>query len=612
MASSTAPRDSYAARFAERRAALAVEERRHLTIGNIRIALFLLTVGVVVAAFIGRLFSAWWLIVPVGVLIGVGRRLQQVERRIGRLNRAIAFYTQGLDRLDDRWVGQGDDGAEFLNGEHLYASDLDVLGHGSLFQRISVARTELGLSTLAAWLLTRAPTDVVMERQEAVRELAAHLDLREDLAIAGDRRHRQGVTAALVAWGAEPPPAFSAVGRAASWILSFLGVLAAIAGAVYLLASFGFLALDDVTRARLLTYFIVVSSMCFTSQWRARRWTQPVLQQVFRAEYGLATVADVLLRLEAETFQSSYLTSLRALFVDGGRPASSRIARLRLYVALLNARRNQFMRLLGPLVLWDIHLARAIEDWRRASGRSIGDWLRGIGEFEAVASISGLAWERPDCAYPDFAAEGPLFDATDIRHPLLPVSRAVANDVRLGIDHSVVVVSGSNMSGKSTLLRTIGIAAVMAQAGAPVCARRMRLSPLAVGASIRIQDSLQEGTSRFYAEISRLSHIMVASRASVPVLFLVDEVLHGTNSHDRLIGAEAVVKGLVDHGAIGLITTHDLALTRLVDTLGSKAANAYFQDYLEDGRMRFDYRMRPGVVQHSNALALMRAVGLDV
>ena len=156
------------------------------------------------------------------------------------------------------------------------------------------------------------------------------------------------------------------------------------------------------------------------------------------------------------------------------------------------------------------------------------------------------------------------------------------------------------------------MAAVMAQAGAPVCARRMRLSPLVVGASIRIQDSLQEGTSRFYAEISRLSHIMAASRASVPVLFLVDEVLHGTNSHDRLIGAEAVVKGLVDHGAIGLITTHDLALTRLVDTLGSKAANAHFQDYLEDGRMRFDYRMRPGVVQHSNALALMRAVGLDV
>ena len=609
---STNPRDGYAARFTERRAALAAQERRHFTIGNIRIAVFLLTVGVGFAVFLGRWFSGWWLIVPVVALIAAGRRLQQVEKRTSRLHRAIAFYQRGLDRLDDRWTGHGDDGAEFLEGEHLYASDLDVVGHGSLFQRMSVARTEGGLSTLARWLLARAPMDVVLARQEAVRELATRLDLREDLAVAGDRRHRPGVAAALVAWGAEPPAGFPPGAAAVSWILSCLGVFAAIAGSVYLLARFGFFALDQATLTRLLTYFVVVSFICFTAQWRARRWTQPVLQQVFRAEYDLATVADVLLRLEGETFHCSYLASLRALFVAGGRPASSRIARLKLYVALLNARRNQFMRLLGPLLQWDIHIARAIENWRRVSGPSVGEWLRGIGEFEAVASISGFAWERPDCAYAELSTDGPLFDATEIRHPLLPVSRAVANDVRLGNDHSLVVVSGSNMSGKSTLLRTIGIAAVMAQAGAPVCGRRLRLSPLVVGASIRIQDSLQEGTSRFYAEISRLSHITAASRAPVPVLFLIDEMLHGTNSHDRLIGAEAVVRSLVDHGAIGLITTHDLALTRLVDTLGTRAANAHFQDYLEGGRMRFDYRMRPGVVHHSNALALMRAVGLDV
>jgi hypothetical protein len=607
------PRDTYAARLTERGTALSAEEGRHVTFGNVRIGVFLLTVGMLFAVYARHWFSAWWLMLPVAVLIVMGRRLQHVENRIARLNRSIAFYQQGLDRLDDRWVGKGEDGAAFLDEDHLYASDLDVLGHGSLFQRICVARTERGLATLADWLLTRASIEAVLARHDAVRELAPRLGLREDLAVAGERAHHRGGAAALITWSAEPARAFSVAGQAASWILSILGVFAVLAGATYLIARAGLLAIDDVTLTRLLTYFVVVGSICFTVRWRARRWVDPILQQVFRAEHDLTLIADILARLEGETFESSYLASLRALFVTDHRPASSRIAQLKRYVELLNTRRNQIMRMLAPLLLWDVHLARAIETWRRDSGRSIGEWLRGIGEFEAVASLSAFAWERPDTTLPEFCRdEGPFFDAAGIQHPLLPVSRAVPNDVRLTTDERVLVVSGSNMSGKSTLLRTVGIAAVMAQAGGPVCARHLRLSSLVVGSSIRIQDSLRDGTSRFYAEVSRLSKIMAASRGPVPVLFLIDEILHGTNSHDRLIGAEAVVKGLVEHGAIGLITTHDLALTRVAETPGSTAVNVHFQDYLEEGRMRFDYRMRPGVVQHSNALALMRAVGLDV
>ena len=188
----------------------------------------------------------------------------------------------------------------------------------------------------------------------------------------------------------------------------------------------------------------------------------------------------------------------------------------------------------------------------------------------------------------------------------------VRNDVRLTGELRVLVVSGSNMSGKSTLLRTVGVNAVLAQAGAPVRARRLRLSPLEIGASIRIQDSLQAGVSRFYAEITRLGLIMRRAGEAPPVLFLIDELLHGTNSHDRRIGAEAIVRGLVERGAIGLVTTHDLALAHVADALGARGANVHFEDPLEDGRMRFDYRMRPGVVQKSNALALMRSIGLDV
>jgi DNA mismatch repair ATPase MutS len=205
-----------------------------------------------------------------------------------------------------------------------------------------------------------------------------------------------------------------------------------------------------------------------------------------------------------------------------------------------------------------------------------------------------------------------LFDGESLGHPLIAESRSVRNDVRLGAAPRAMIVSGSNMSGKSTLMRTIGTNVVLAQAGAPVRAKSLRLSPLAIGASIHILDSLQTGASRFYAEITRLRQIVELTKGELPLLFLLDEILSGTNSHDRLIGAEAVVKGLVERGAVGVVTTHDLALTRIVETLNGRAANVHFEDHLENGRMIFDYKMRPGVVQRSNALELMRSVGLEV
>jgi len=207
---------------------------------------------------------------------------------------------------------------------------------------------------------------------------------------------------------------------------------------------------------------------------------------------------------------------------------------------------------------------------------------------------------------------GAVYEARALGHPLLPSARCVRNDIALGGARQVLIVSGSNMSGKSTMMRTIGINAVLAFAGAPVRARQLRLSPLSIGASIQIQDSLQGGASRFYAEITRLKQIVELTRGERPLLFLLDEILSGTNSHDRRIGAEAIIRGLVERGAIGLTTTHDLALTRMVEPLGERAANVHFEDHLEDGKMVFDYRMQPGIVTHSNALELMRAVGLEV
>ena len=247
----------------------------------------------------------------------------------------------------------------------------------------------------------------------------------------------------------------------------------------------------------------------------------------------------------------------------------------------------------------------------------MGAWLRAVAEMEALSSLAGYACEHPEHVFPeilDRAAGTPAcFEADELRHPLLP--QAEPNPVRLGgAGPRALLVSGSNMSGKSTYLRTVGIGAVLALAGAPVRAVRMRLTPAHAGATLRIQDSLQAGRSRFYAEISRLKELVDLTDGRVPLLFLLDEILHGTNSHDRRIGAEAIVRTLVERGAIGLVTTHDLALTELAGAqiAGGALANAHFADQMKDNQIAFDFQLRPGVVQHSNALALMRGVGLPV
>ncbi|MDX2165490.1 MAG: DNA mismatch repair protein MutS, partial [Deltaproteobacteria bacterium] len=344
--------------------------------------------------------------------------------------------------------------------------------------------------------------------------------------------------------------------------------------------------------------------------WRAR--VRAVVQAVDRPGRELALLAALLARIEREPVQAPRLVALRRALDTDGQPPSQRIARLERLVTLLDARRNQFFAPLAPLLLWQTQCALAIEAWRAVCGTAIARWCDALADFEALAALAGYAFEQPDDPFPELLDGPARLEGTALGHPLLPAARCVRNDVRLGPDCAALVISGSNMSGKSTLLRTLGVNAVLAQAGAPVRARALRLTPLAVGTSMRVADSLQTGTSRFYAEIQRLKLLVDLSRGALPLCFLLDEILHGTNSHDRRLGAEAVVRGLVARGAIGCITTHDLSLAGIAEALAPRAANVHFEDHLENGAMRFDYRMRPGVVQHSNALELMRAVGLEV
>jgi hypothetical protein len=395
-------------------------------------------------------------------------------------------------------------------------------------------------------------------------------------------------------------------------LLSALGVAGAAALFTWLFGIVGILrlpaGLDALARDLALAVLLINGLFLH----RHRRATNAVVQAVEEAAHELGLLSEVLVRLERERFQSPMLAELRQSLDAEGEPPSRRIARLNRLMERLDSRDHVMVRVLEPFLLWTMHAAVGVETWRRHCGPAVRRWLTATGEIEALCTFAGYAFDCPDDPFPEFAEGGGCLEAEGICHPLIPAERAVRNDVRLGGALRVLVVSGSNMSGKSTLLRTLGVNVVLAQAGAPVRARRLRLSPLAVGASIRLSDSLQDGVSRFYAEILRIRQILDATGGKLPVLFLIDEFLHGTNSHDRRIGAEALVRGLVDRGAMGLVTTHDLALAHIADTLGERAANVHFEDHLEDGKIRFDYVMRPGVVRKSNALELMRSVGLEI
>jgi MutS domain V len=329
-------------------------------------------------------------------------------------------------------------------------------------------------------------------------------------------------------------------------------------------------------------------------------------------ENDLKLLGGVMRLLEGEKFSSAKLVSLQAKLRAEGEVASHVVRRLRRLIENLESRDNLALRVVDPFVLWTAQFAFAIEAWRRRYGRLLRVWLGAVGEMEALMALAGYAYEHPADVFPEFVPGGGLFAAEGLAHPLLPARQAVSNDLRLGAPLRLMIVSGPNMSGKSTLIRAVGINAVLAQCGAPVRARRLQMSRLQLGASICVLDSLQGGVSRFYAEITRLKLIAELTAGELPVLFLLDELLGGTNSHDRRVGAEAVVRSLVTKGAIGFVTTHDLALTLMAQEMNGKAGNFHFEDRIEDGQLRFDYRLAAGVATSSNALKLMRAIGLEV
>ena len=593
------PLAEYRARLDARRRATEELERQFRRIGNARLASALAAVAVGFLVFGEVWISVWWLLLPLGIFTVLVILHARIVERLQRRKRAIQFYERGLARLESTWMGRGEPGDRFRDPAHLYADDLDLFGKGSLFELLSIARTQAGENILAAWLLHPSPAEEVRGRHEALSELRDRLDLREDLAVIGATLRSGMDPEAATRWGEAPEVRFP---LAARYIAPAFAALMLILSGLYMAGV--------LTR----TPFLV----CLLAEIGYGLFLAPPSLQIAKSvdapSHDLALLAELLRRLETETFHSPLLGTLHSRLQPANELlASAEIKHLGRLVARLDWQRNVIFAPLAFALLWGPQVAMDIERWRRRSGRHIRQWIDTAGESEALSSLAAYRYEHPSDVFPEFAdVPGGYFEARDLAHPLMPQTQAVPNDVQIGAQTRLWIVSGSNMSGKSTLLRTIGINAVLAWAGAPVRASYLKISPLALGTSIRVQDSLQDGRSRFYAEITRLREIVALAGGARPVLFLLDELLSGTNSHDRAIGAAAIVRALVDRGSLGLITTHDLALAHIADELSGRARNVHFADTLQHGELHFDYRLQPGVVERSNALDLMRSVGLQV
>ena len=593
------------------------EQQRHNQLAIWRLAWFIFSI-VIIWLLIANNQTTW---AGVAGLIGlvVFTRMMTWHRAVRRrrdLNRHLAALNEDEQQRLDRQFTRPETGIAFAPANHAYAHDLDVFGKHSLYRLLNRTRTHDGAARLAHYLLNPAPPHLIFLRQQAVQALKPHINWRQDFEATAMLNEKINLsTAGLRTWaiGITPLPGWLNVARFAlpaltlglfvSWLVGypFVGavpgwlVLAAIAGHGILLKQFS-------------------------------QTTKLVSEQTHDIAQSLANFADLFRFVESAPGDSILLTDLRKQLQAGQFTASVAVHKLATLVENFSFRRNPYFYLfVGLPSLWDAHYLIALNRWRAQYGPVLADWFAALAEAEALNSLAGFAHAHPNYSKPELLEDEAIhIDAEQVAHPLIPPGRAVSNSLAFDGSGKTTLITGSNMSGKSTFLRTIGLNVVLAQAGAVVAAQRFVCSPVQVYTSMRTQDSLEENTSSFYAELKRLRTLIQLTQGSseatptpeqspsaLPVLYFLDEILKGTNSADRHKGAEALIRQLHRTNASGFVSTHDLELGQLGESVDF-VANYHFQSDIDEGKVTFDYRLRPGICQRFNASQLMKAIGIEL
>ncbi len=590
---------TYRARLASAEQQLRALDRRSALIAHLRTLAFGAAVVLVLASLIGKLGN--WSFYAAGVCAAAYAffaiwhdavfRREAYQRALVRLNQ------RGIDRLTGAWQRFPETGDRFLEPDHLYSGDLNIFGSASLFQLMNETGTLLGEKQLAAWLRAPADPPELQQRQAAVRELTPLIQFRQTLiARAQLAAKTKADPTHFIEWAEHGVPLDSIRWtRALAWLVP-LGTLA-----LYVLGKIG-LVRDSLWWGGLgaLALLVVLT----------RKPLERAYEAVASGEIGFIRFDEVFATLKSQVFDQPNLKKLSARLEVA--KVTDRLQQFRRLFSFLELRQSGLMHaVIHLLTLWDVHWTFRMEKWRERHGREVRGWFENLAEVEALCALATFAHDRPEYTYPELSFEGPLFIAHQLGHPLLP--HPIPNDVSLDGPGHALLITGSNMSGKSTLLRSIGTNAVLALAGAPTCARYLKVSKVAVLTSIRIKDSLEQGISYFYAEVRRIKAILAAAEAARGnALFLLDEILLGTNSEERAIASRGILRLLLRTGACGAVSTHDVSLASLGREPDLHIRNVHFRESILNGRMSFDYRLRDGVLESGNALRVLREAGISL
>ncbi|MEL7568098.1 MAG: DNA mismatch repair protein MutS [Dehalobacterium sp.] len=597
------PQDTYENKIKFYQSKLQKLEKKSRQISNLRLFISLGGIGAVIYLYLtGNPFGAISIFVLTSALfITLVLRHQNLKQDKNISQAILKINEQSIARFSDSWTLFPDTGSEFIEESHPYAVDLDIFGKRSLFQLINTAHTFLGRQKLKNLLIAPTLDKIsVITRQEIIKELADHLDFRQNLQSEGMQHLSINKNPEeLVRW------ANSSHNR---WTLPKMIFFMRLSPIV--LFTFTILA---VLMPKVIPFFIPLTIVLFHAilLFYSLKDTSATFAVASKYQESIKSFQQMLRLFEEENFTSPGLKKLqKALKNPKGQPAFRQIEKLRKVVDMTHLRYHQFYLIFDLFTLWDFHCMAALEQWKKESGKGLENWLHVLGEIEAYASSALLSYDHPEWCLPVFNNSSCKINAKELGHPLLPATR-VTNDMTINHSGEILLITGSNMSGKSTFLRTIGINLVLAYIGAPVCAEDFQCSFFHIHTSMRINDNLDTGTSSFFAELVRIKTILGESKEGKPVLFLLDEIFKGTNSRDRHTGAKHLIKKLSSTGAIGLVSTHDLELGDLSKE-SPYIKNYHFAEYYQNGKIYFDYKLKPGVSTTRNAIFLMKMAGIDI
>jgi len=562
------------------------------------------SIAAIVAAFyVLWSLGIWYTIVAAIVLLAIFIRLLYADLKnktaIDHINNLININNDELKFLAGNYY-DFPAGNEHIPPDHLYANDLDIFGKASLFQYMSRCSSEMGSSQLAEYLKFPAVTNLILQRQIAVKELAKKIEWIQDLQAKGKEKQIKFITKRrLDNWIAEPP-VFSKF-KPWKWLRYLLPAIIIAIVTMYIF--------DAVSSGIFYFFLLLYAAIAY----QINKYVAPVHETLSKIADEIDTLSVSIEHIENAMFESPLLKELQSVLFHQNKNVSQDISRLHKLLDRLDLRYNLVLSLpLNILLLWNLQQMLDLEKWKSEQQKNIEKWFNTLGHIEALNSLAVLCFNEPSWAFPEVMDNYFFIEGKEIGHPLIPINKRVNNNIEIKHDGELMLVTGSNMAGKSTYLRSVGVNVILAMTGAPVCATYFKVSHVQVISSMRITDNLAESTSTFYAELKKLKTIIEKVNAGEKVFILLDEILRGTNSLDRHTGSVALVKQLIKHHAAAIIATHDLELAKIKDEFPDSIINYHFDVQVSNDELYFDYKLKPGVCNSLNASILMKKIGIEL